>query len=654
LRLGFGLEDRALRVEGPGKGARFAVAAAEAGAPPRELWAAELNPGARPEDRGWHDVEIALDELAGRAVNLWLITEALGSPAGSWTAWSDPVVVSRGSAAGFDGVPVRAVTLVKDLFEGAEAAASRESACRFTTRIEVPDGGALDFAGQVLSDEDDPTVRLGPVRLQIVIDGETIHERQISSAQSIMTLAGTVPLERWKGTSVDLEFELCDVGNDNTLAWAKRLWLTRAREVPRATSQDGPDLLVLMVDTLRADHLGAYGYGRDTSPTLDWLAEDSRVFDRAISPSSWTLPSVASLLTGDAPVVHGVIEGVPLRTPSATIGEALQEAGFTTFGFSANPLVGRLEGMHRGFETFLQVPFAPAEEVNRVFLDWLADHEGARWFAYLHYIDPHSPYAAPAPWNDRYTEGCRTRFTQGFALQTLSDAVNFGKEPVEFEAGDIACLMDGYDAEIRYWDDQLGRLLGVLKNRGELDDTVVVVTGDHGEEFLDHDRLGHGYHLYEESIRVPLVIHASGRLAPDRKSEPVETGALKEALLSLLNLRSGGGEGGALLAPAGDGEPWVFSHTTESYVIGKGYTTLASVQGPRWKYILRPEDGSEELYDLESDLAERSNLAASEPEIRERYRETLEAWLSGGTPRSETRGLDDRTLEKLRALGYIR
>ena len=102
------------------------------------------------------------------------------------------------------------------------------------------------------------------------------------------------------------------------------------------------------------------------------------------------------------------------------------------------------------------------------------------------------------------------------------------------------------------------------------------------------------------------------------------------------------------------GDPLVFSHTTESFIIGQGYTTLGSVRGPRWKYILRPDDGSEELYDLESDPEERTDLGDSEHEIRERYRGALEEWLSGGTPRSETRGLDDKALEKLRALGYIR
>jgi arylsulfatase A-like enzyme len=655
LSFGVAIEDRSLRVPEVDPAARFVVLVSE-GKGAREIWSRELRPVERPEDRGWHDVEVVLGDLSGSTVDLLLVTESADRVHGVWTAWSDPVLRSEHVAPS----PASRMIVETDLLDEAVPAevARRETSsredCRQRWTLEVPEEAVLDFAGQVLSNQDAPEGSIGPVELGLRIGGMTVYERRVSSAESIITLTGAVSLDPWAGDTVDLEFELCDVGAGNAMVWTKRLWLARAEDVPRSSSDAGPNLLLVMVDTLRADHLGLYGYERDTSPTLERLAQESRVFDRAISQSSWTLPAVASLLTGDTPPEHGVIEGVPLKTPTSTIGERLQAEGFTTFGFSANPLVGRLEAMHRGFEAFVQVPFAPAELVNRMFLDWLVENDENRWFSYLHYIDPHSPYAAPPPWNERYTEGCRTPFTRGFELQELSDAVNFGKGSVEYSSDDIDCLVNGYDGEIRYWDDQFGRLLASLEERGLLEDTIVVVTSDHGEEFLEHQRLGHGYHLYEESVRVPLLIRAPGRLEPVRHSAPVESRHLKEAVLFLLGLAPTGTDGGPLLTESFERDWRVFSHTTESWVIGEGYTTLGAVRGPRWSYILRPGDGADELYDREVDPEERTDRSEENPEVRSEYREALEQWMSRGTPHSETRGLDDQTLERLRALGYIR
>jgi arylsulfatase A-like enzyme len=632
---------------------RFVVEVARPAQEARALWSLDV----RATDQRWHDVEIDLSDFAGETLDILFSTEDLGDPLGDRAVWSHAVLRSRGGSSALARAPVRRSAIVQDLLAAgspgiASPAVAADEPCRRRFRIPVSAGMGLDLAAQVLRDPESRSHLLGPVMLGVKVDGRSLYRRRLQSAESIITADQQLSLDDYAGRVVDLEFEFCNASLGEPVLWAERLWLTRIEETPRLTRTSGPNLLLLMVDTLRADHLGLYGYERDTSPNLDRIARDSLVIERAVAHSSWTLPSVASLLTGLSPLEHGVVEGTPLGAASETLGEAVQRAGFTTFGVSANPIIGRLEGMHRGFETFLQIPWSRAEHLNELFLDWLGGKRDARWFAYLHYVDPHATYEAPPPWRDRYTRGCRTPYTG--ALEALSETVNFGRDQAPFGMADIDCLRDGYDGEIRYWDDRLGRLFDSLEQSGQLEDTIVVVTSDHGEEFLEHGNLGHGFHLYDETLHVPLLIHAPARLKPERRAGPVGTLHLKQAALWLLGLAPDGSDGGPLLSGNGAAQAPVFSHTTEAFRVAEGYTDLASIRDARWKYILRPVDGIEELYDLERDPDETANRVQQEPEIRSRYREDLQEWLALGRPHSRTRLMDIDTIEKLNALGYIR
>jgi len=267
---------------------------------------------------------------------------------------------------------------------------------------------------------------------------------------------------------------------------------------------DLPDVLLVSVDTLRADHLGCYGYPRATSPNIDQLAARGAVFERTMSTCPWTLPAHTSLLTGLFPAVHGVQEdGTRLGEEAPTLAEGLRRMGYRTLGVVSHVYVASSFGLGRGFETFddslieggTRNPIA-SEVVDR-FLEHLdrLEPEDA-FFGFLHFFDPHWDYTPPPPFDRRFTD------------PAYAGPVN-GRYPAVLEASSGADLEHAialYDGEIAYLDREIGRLLGGLAERGRLEDIVVVLTADHGEEFREHGQMGHGNTLYEEQLHVPLII----------------------------------------------------------------------------------------------------------------------------------------------------
>jgi arylsulfatase A-like enzyme len=426
-----------------------------------------------------------------------------------------------------------------------------------------------------------------------------------------------------------------------------RAAVLRSEPVPRAPASAGRNLLLVVVDTLRADHMSVYGYGRDTTPNLKRLAEESAVFERAISQSSWTMPATASLLTGLQPPEHGVTDGQALEPRFDTLAEALQAAGLTTFAVSANPVVGREEGFDQGFERFVHLPWARAGHVGAAFRAFVEESRGRRWFAYLHYVDPHDPYDAPGAAGRAFTGGLSSRYARVAEFRKLFHAVNFGRGEAPLSERDLAYLEAAYDGEILYWDQAFGRLVDELRGLGSLDDTVVVVTSDHGEEFMDHGRLKHAHQLYEESIWVPLIVRAPGLVDAGRHSRPLETRRLFDAIRGWMTAEKRGADG--LLATPGP----IFSQTSHNFLHeGRRRNELAAVRDGDWKLIWSPRTESVELYHLSEDPGEQADRSAAEPERRDRYRELLGRWLARGGADEEGQPAE-ATVEELRALGYV-
>ena len=258
--------------------------------------------------------------------------------------------------------------------------------------------------------------------------------------------------------------------------------------VPGALKQ--PNVLVFLIDTLRQDHVGCYGYERETTPHLDRVREDAVLFTRLMPQSSWTRPSVASLLTGTYPPTHGANSSLDLvRTNLPQLAVALHESGYETHGYVANPHCLPVWNIGSEFDVYTDVDsdnWREADDATLVerFLDVLPSLTGRPWFAYIHAMGPHGPYEPPG--------GFETRFQPDTYAGTPREIVR-------------QKTIDLYDAEIAYTDAQFGRVIEALKQQNMYENTAIIVVSDHGEEFWEHGGTDHGKTLYEEQLRVPLI-----------------------------------------------------------------------------------------------------------------------------------------------------
>jgi arylsulfatase len=302
----------------------------------------------------------------------------------------------------------------------------------------------------------------------------------------------------------------------------------------RDASRPAParNLIVYLVDTVRADHLGCYGYRLPTSPALDAFALEAVLFENAYAQSSWTKPAVASIFTGLRPWRHGANQRRQrLADEAVTLAEILAAAGYRTAGFITNPNVGGAFGFRQGFERYhAEREEQSGESVRRAAFDWLeARGEDARpFFLYLHTVEPHSPYRDAL---DRAGEfGARLADPQ-IGLRRHLRALGDGSLRAAPET--VSELVALYDAEVAAADTSFGALLDELGRRGLADETIIVFVSDHGEEFADHGGFEHSRTLYEEVLRVPLIVRAPG-FAPRRVAASAQHVDLLPTLLDLV------------------------------------------------------------------------------------------------------------------------
>ena len=298
----------------------------------------------------------------------------------------------------------------------------------------------------------------------------------------------------------------------------------RAGEAPQR-----PNVVFVCIDTARADHFGCYGYGeRDTTPRLDALAREGTLFLDASATSGWTKPSVPSFLTGTLPARHGVYEGsarsldgeVSHALPEAatTLAEVFQGAGYATAAFVRNAQLRPGLGFEQGFDVY-QDEAGDAREIRWRAQDWLDARDGERpFFLYLHLLDVHWPWPVPDAYAARYAPLEAVNVQRDRASGAMRDAINDGAR--EFPAEEREAMLALYDGSLRYADDQLAELFTWLERRGLWQDTLVCVLADHGEEFGEHGRVGHGHGLSEGLLRVPWILRVPGR-APARVATPV-------------------------------------------------------------------------------------------------------------------------------------
>lgn len=441
-----------------------------------------------------------------------------------------------------------------------------------------------------------------------------------------------------------------------------------------------PSVLVILLDALRADACGAYGYPRRTTPNIDALAGEGAVLLRAYAPASYTVTSVTSLMTGLQPPRHGV-RGLydRLGRDFTTMAELFQEAGYATAAITASPVVSGRYGLRQGFDSLTEIYDLPevrarhdleAKEVFyhvqageflplvRGFLDGREDAEyadgGKPFFLYLHYLQPHTPYAPPEPFASRYIDPAYHGTIDGSVGTVRS--INAG----ELSPGpdDLAHLRALYDGNIAYVDDEVGKLFAELKRRGLFDDLLVVVLADHGEAFGEHRFCGHNYTVHEEMVHVPWYwkFPAGATAAPVRSSALVELVDLLPTLADMLHLPDPEGVDGVSLAPLLRGE----TDRVKKYAFFRTIQEKPNwgIIDDRYKLIWSSAAETSALFDLSADPGESRNLLASDsaPAAVDVAR-SLEAKLFAELARDEAAGeaveMDEETRSRLKALGYI-
>jgi arylsulfatase A-like enzyme len=428
-----------------------------------------------------------------------------------------------------------------------------------------------------------------------------------------------------------------------------------------------PNVVLISIDSLRADHLGCYGYERDTSPAIDELASSGIVFESAISQAPWTLPSHASMFTSRYTKSHLLINvkrKLPPELP--TIAKALKGLGYRTAAVVSGPYMRRILGLNAGFDRYddslaqagrlesHQMVTSPAIHDKAVaLLEDLADHEP--FFLFLHYWDAHYDYIPPPPFDSLFDPDYEGSIDA--SNYELGDEVHAGMAP-----RDLQHIVALYDGEIRYVDLHIGLLLEELRHRRLDANTIVILTADHGDEFYEHGEKGHSHSVYNELMHVPLIIHTPDLAGGQRVPTWVQSVDLFPTIMELVGGDAEGlGLQGRSLLPLCLGNEWeerpVFADTTRFRRVKKADAEKAYAQCVlfgRYKLIHhRMTDLPDELYDLQVDPGEQHPLADASTQADLQAR--LAEWESA-LPRARTvlnEGVDADTMQWLKSLGYV-
>jgi arylsulfatase A-like enzyme len=468
--------------------------------------------------------------------------------------------------------------------------------------VKVPAGGLLHIAWDV----DPPSARATLlVRLHRARSSHLLRREPRRGDRGWNEI--DLGLGRFAGEEADVELALVGDAADVAVAAPRLFGLRPAAEAP--------NVLVYLIDCLRADHVGAYGYARPTTPHLDALARDGVLFEDAWACASWTKPSVGCLFTSRLPVRHGARTIDDALDPhAATLAEALGAAGYESASFVANPFVStRAFGLSRGFDRVRQVVDpsprqnintleADAIHLNRALFPWLERRGRRRFFAYVHSLDLHAEYRPRPP------------FTRLFVAR--------GAAPRE---------VDLYDAELRANDHSFGELVGWLKKRGLYDDTLIVVTGDHGEEFGEHGTWRHGRSLNRALLHVPLIVKlpAAARRGT-RVAAPVSNIDIAPTVLDLAGVARPAGFEGLSLRPLIEGRPAPSARVLFAEQLSPR-EVLYAARDARYKAVqqLLPQP-VRRLFDLRDDPGETRDLSAAPPREARALFAALDAWIASG------------------------
>ena len=406
-------------------------------------------------------------------------------------------------------------------------------------------------------------------------------------------------------------------------------WLLLPAEISKGKFRN---IVLISIDTCRADYLSCYGFARETTPNIDAIAAESVVFENVISPVPLTLPAHCSMLTGTLPPSHGVHDNLDyrLRDSNITLAEILKQKGFVTGAIISAFVLDSQFGIDQGFDSFndhFEIPHMAGpiserkgQEASRFAIKWLEQHKNQKFFLFLHYFDPHTDYVPPEPFASKFAD--------------------------ELYAGEIA-----------YTDYCIGQVIQKLKQLQLLDSTLLIITSDHGEMLGEHGEKEHSYFIYQSAIKVPLIFRLPTQGKSKRISQIVSLVDIVPTVCSLISIEPPSGlQGQALSKYFG----WQSQVSKERYIYAESLfptkynaNSLFGVLTNRWKYIqtTRPE-----LYDLTKDPQESNNLIKQQPKrarlLQKRLKQILEQAVQSRQSTGKF-GLDEESRERLESLGYV-
>jgi arylsulfatase len=528
--------------------------------------------------------------------------------------------------------------------------------------VEVPANGVLRFAIAAAT-LTSPKFRMPidfTITIQTVDKREVVFRESIARANRNRWLDREVDLAAWAGAEAQITFTT-DVPADEPDLFP--LWANPV--LASADDRGVPKLILISIDCLRADHVGTYGYSRETTPRLDRFAGDAVVFETAIATSATTLPTHTSMFTGFTPSEHGASNRNMLSRSVAYLPELLAEAGYRVDGVVSGAYLAQNFGFERGFHSYRAMTHPRAAETVDAALSVLDRARGQAHFLFLHIIDAHWPYDPPAGLEERFGP---IQTDVPSMLQKVLKQI-----PPENPA-EIQQAIDLYDAELAYADQELGRFLDELEARGLYDDAFIIVTADHGEAFYEHGNWQHGWTLYDEIVHVPLVIKWPGGAFGGRIGAQVSQTDIFATVLHAAGVSPPHNRAMDLALFSGGAEPegsrrYAYSEFASNPAPGELPIKHVAIRSGTLKYIatFRTDDEAElslverlaeELYDLERDPEELHNLVDEQPSTVEGFRNGLSAYLDEARVFRDWRQgeaviEDDAIREHLRSLGYI-
>lgn len=497
-----------------------------------------------------------------------------------------------------------------------------------------------------------------------------------------------IDLSRWGGRTIRLELRTESAHPGEVALWANPLVTKPARKTV-------PNILIYTIDTLRADHASLNGYARETTPFLKRLGAAGVIFEDCQAQATWTKSSIASLMTSLYAFTHGIVSDADtIPDGASTFAEQLRHNGYTTASIVSTPFVGKATGLDRGFDYLLEYPVVLRElmkadratdstALNKVVFPWLERHRDEPFFLYAHSTDPHAPYDPPQPFESKFANPGETAAFEhqyslfrtnheygGGAVINRAMCEKAGVNPDRF----VHQAIDRYDGEISHNDASLEQLAGKLKQLGILENTLIIVLSDHGEEFWDHGWTAHGHTVYQELTHAVLLMWNPGLLPkPRRISEPVQLIDVMPTVLDLLSLKTPTVAEGQSLAPLLRGETFKrrglvmssrFAAVRPEGLVPENAADDFAITDAHWKFIYRNKAAKAgvkkvELYDRRVDRAEHHDISAEHPREVESFVAALGQWIEAQNKvrqiigHTGTSRLDQQTLEQLRSLGYL-